>query len=94
MVAVQRGSRRKEALFNAGKEWNWSLLTSAATFDSSCRPSFPRYSGVRERCGMHPFGPDALDEFAAIMGQHLGLHRFEDVRAAQVDLLLRGGRFS
>jgi len=37
-------------------------------------------------------GADALDEFAAIMRQHLGLHGLHDVGAAEVYLLRRSGR--
>ena len=38
-------------------------------------------------------GADALDQFAAIMREHLGLHGFQDVGPAEVDLFLRYGRF-
>ena len=37
-------------------------------------------------------GADALDDFAAVMRQHLGLHRLHDVGAAEVDFFLRCGR--
>ena len=35
-------------------------------------------------------GADPFHEFTAVVRQHLGLHRFENVRAAKVDLFLRG----
>src|SRR5208282_5045423 len=34
---------------------------------------------------------DALDQFAAIMSEHLRLHRFHDVGPAKVDFLRGGG---
>ena len=38
-------------------------------------------------------GANALDQVAAIMRQHLGLDRRHDIRAAEIDLLRRRGRF-
>ena len=38
-------------------------------------------------------GADALDQFAAVMREHLGLHRLHDVGPAEVDFFLRCGRF-
>src|SRR5476649_1050513 len=35
-------------------------------------------------------GADAFNQFAAVMGEHLGLHRFHDVRPAKVDFLFAG----
>ena len=37
-------------------------------------------------------GADALDQFAAVMRQHLGLHGLHDVGAAEVDFLRSCGR--
>ena len=38
-------------------------------------------------------GADAFDEFAAVVGEHLGLHGLENIGPAEVDFFLRGGRF-
>ena len=40
-----------------------------------------------------PAGPNALDQVAAIMRQHLGLNRRHDIGTAEVDFLGRGRRF-
>ena len=39
-------------------------------------------------------GADALDQFAAIMRQHLGLHGLHDVGPAEIDFFRRSGRLS